>query len=299
MPSRRLGRSLGIDLTPHKVCDFDCVYCQCGATTLKTLRRRAYVPYRLIIGQVRRAIHEPGRIDYLTLSGSGEPTLNSNIGRLITELKRITKIPVCVITNGSTMYRPAVRRALRGADLVMPTLCAATQKVFSRVNRPRPELRIREIIRGLAAFRREFRGQIWLEIMLVRDLNDAPRDIRKLKEAVKLIKPDRIQLNTVVRPPSEREARPVPMTVLRKIRRSFGPRCEIIARFNKGSGTARGAGLGRSVMGIIRRRPETAAAIAASLGVNRTEVIKVLQGLVGQRRARPVTHQKKTYYEPA
>ncbi len=296
MPSRRLGLSLGIDLTPHKVCDFDCVYCQCGPTTVKTMQRKPYVPYRLVLAQVLRAIRDRGRIDFLTFSGSGEPTLNSGFGKLIAALKRSTRIPVCVITNGSTLYRPEVRRALRQADLVLPTLCAASQRALDRVNRPHPALRISTIIRGLAAFRREFRGQIWLEVMLVRGLNDSNRDIRNLKKAIARIKPDKVQLNTVVRPPSERTARPVPLAALKKIKKILGPKCEIVAEFSARQRLVLSAPLEKAILGIIRRRPETAAGIAASLGADRNEVLNVLHALQKRRRVKTVIHHNRVYY---
>jgi wyosine [tRNA(Phe)-imidazoG37] synthetase (radical SAM superfamily) len=283
VPSRRLGLSLGIDLTPHKVCDFDCVYCQCGQTTLNTIRCKAYLPVRTILRQVRAAVHGRVRIDFLTFSGSGEPTLNSGIAYLIREIKKFTGIPVCVITNGSILYEPGVRRAIRPAD----------------VNLPHARLKIGKIIKGLADFRREYSGQIWLEIMLVRGLNDSPRDILRLKRAVRRIRPDKIQLNTVVRPPSDRSARPVPRATLVKIKKILGKNCEIVAEFGKRRKFVTHAALGKDILEIIKRRPETASAIARSLGAEPDVVKKVLNGLKNDRRIRIVRHRNRAYYEPA
>lgn len=297
MPSRRLGRSLGIDLIPHKVCTLNCVYCQCGATTLKTLQQRAYVPYQQVIDQVQRVLRKQQPIDFLTLSGSGEPTLNSEIGRLIIKLKKITNIPICVITNSSLLYRADVRRALHQADVVLPTLCTTSQRIFDRIHRPHPRLKITNIIQGLAAFRKEFKGQIWLEVMLVRGLNDSPRRIRGLKKAIARIKPDKIQLNTVIRPPSESTAQPVHPGILKRIQAMLGPRCEIVAEFSVPPQTALSTGLEQAILGIIRRRPETADAIAGSLGANRTEVMKILYILHKRKRVRIVTHHKHVYYK--
>lgn len=299
VPSRRLGLSLGIDLTPHKVCDFDCVYCQCGKTTRNTIQRRPYIPARAILSQVRNAIRDRGRVDFLTFSGSGEPTLNSGIGYLINEIKKFTGIPVCVITNGSLLFKPEVRRAIRKADVVMPTLCAASQEVLTRVNRPHPSLKVGKIIQGLAAFRKEFAGQIWLEVMLVRGLNDSLREIRELKQALRRIRPDKVQLNTVVRPPSDRAARPVPRPALRKICKILGPNCEIVADFVKSEGSTPVPGLKKDIVGMIRRRPETADGILRSLGAKRGEIKEALNALKKDRRIRIVRHRNRVYYEPA
>jgi wyosine [tRNA(Phe)-imidazoG37] synthetase (radical SAM superfamily) len=292
-----LGLSLGIDLTPRKVCDFDCVYCQCGKTTIKTVRRKPYFPGRRILKQVRNAIRDRGRIDFLTFSGSGEPTLNSGIGCLIKEIKKFTAIPVAVITNGSLLYRPAVRRALRSADVVLPTLCAASPAAFNRVNRPHRAIKIRRVIQGLAEFRKSYPGKIWLEVMLVRGLNDSALEIQRLKKAIRKINPDRVHLNTVVRPPSERSARPVPLAVLRKIKKMLGPNCAIVAEFGKKQSPVPQADLKNGVIEIIRRRPETAPRIARSLGADRGEVIKVLTELKRKKRIRIIHHRHRAYYQ--
>jgi wyosine [tRNA(Phe)-imidazoG37] synthetase (radical SAM superfamily) len=252
----------------------------------------------MILKQVREAIRDRRPIDFLTFSGSGEPTLNSRIGYLIQEIKKITDIPVCVITNGSLLFLPEVRRAIRSADVVLPTLCCASQKTLDRVNRPCPGLKIEKIIKGLTDFRREFSGQIWLEIMLVRGLNDSPQEIRRLKPVIRKIHPDRIQLNTVVRPPSDRSARPVPLPALERIRKMLGKDCEIVAEFGKKRKFAAGDRIEKDILEIIKRRPETASAIARSLGADQDQVHKTLDFLIQKNRIRIVRHQNRAFYEP-
>jgi len=225
--------------------------------------------------------------------------LNSRIGYLIREIKKFSDIPVCVITNGSLLFKPVVRRAIRPADVVMPTLCGASQKALSKVNRPHSGLKIEKIIKGLADFRREFSGQIWLEIMLVRGLNDSRREILRLKRAIRRIRPDKVQLNTVVRPPSERSARPMTRAALERVKRILGKDCEIVVEFGKKRKPAAFFNLEQNILGIIKRRPETAAGIARSLGANITEVIKILSGLERNRRVRIVRHRNRAYYESA
>lgn len=224
--------------------------------------------------------------------------MNSEIGFLIKEIKKFTDIPVCVITNGSLFYKPEVRRAIRKADVVMPTLCAASQKTLERVNRPHRELKIGKIIRGLVAFRKEFAGQIWLEVMLVRGLNDSLLEIRKLIQAIRLIQPDKVQLNTVVRPPSDRSALPVSRAALLKIKKLLGRNCEVIADFGKKQRPASAPDLKKNIIGMIWRRPETAVGIARSLGAQRDKVKEALNALQKDKRIRVVRHRNRVYYKP-
>jgi wyosine [tRNA(Phe)-imidazoG37] synthetase (radical SAM superfamily) len=218
---------------------------------------------------------------------------------LIREIKKFSDIPVCVITNGSLLFKPEVRRALRKADVVMPTLCAASQEVLTRINRPHPSLKVDKIIQGLVVFRGEFSGQIWLELMFVKGLNDSPRELKKIKRAIRRIRPDKIQLNTVVRPPSDRSALPVTAASLKRIKGFLGSNCEIVAAYGKNPKPTPVSGLKKNIIEIIRRRPETPTGIAQSLGANLTEVIKVLYALEQDRRVRVVRHRNRRYYEPA
>lgn len=296
MPSRRLGRSLGIDLTPHKVCTFNCVYCQCGATTLRTTIRKPYIPPRTILKQVLTKIRKHRDIDFLTFSGSGEPTLNSAIGELITGLKKKSDIPICVITNGSTLGQPQVRNDLRHADLVMPTLCAASQRTFRRINQPHPALSVNKIIQGLVDFRREFKGRIWLEIMLVRGYNDSPRVIRCLQKAIARIRPDRIYLNTVIRPPRDPAARPLSRSELKKIQRALGPNCAIAADFTSAVRPKPLIGLKKEILEILKRRPETPAAIAKALTANQTSVHQALADLQKTKIIKRIPFHHRIYY---
>ncbi|MCJ7587453.1 MAG: radical SAM protein [Candidatus Aminicenantes bacterium] len=232
VPSRRLGYSLGIDLLPHKNCSFDCVYCQVGRTTQKTVRRRDFFPVADILAQVREALRAGKTIDCVTLSGTGEPTLYRSLGTLIREIKKASGLPVAVLTNGSLLYRKAVRSGLAEADIVIPTLDAADQAVLARVNRPHASLHFDRILRGLHAFRREFPGRIWLEVMLIKGMNDHPAHLRRLRPLIEALSPDRVQINTVVRPPAEKYARPLSRTALERARALLGGDSEIIADFN-------------------------------------------------------------------
>ncbi|HHQ44742.1 MAG TPA: radical SAM protein, partial [Candidatus Altiarchaeales archaeon] len=221
VPSRRLGFSLGVDLVPHKICSFDCVYCQLGKTTEKTIVRREYVPAGDVVADVKEFLERGKRCDYITLSGSGEPTLNSKTGEIIEAVKSLTGIPVAVLTNGSTMTDSDVRRELSLADVVIPSLDAAVQSLFEKVNRPCRGMRVEDIIAGISEFKKSFSGKVWLEVMLVDGVNDSEEAFRELSRAIGKIKPDKVHLNTVVRPPCERWAKPLSTERLEEIANSL------------------------------------------------------------------------------
>ena len=294
--SRRLGFSLGVDIIPFKTCTLDCIYCQLGSTGKTTVRRGSWFPPDKILAQIRAAVDSGQKIDVITFSGSGEPTLSRDIGRLIRGIKKMTDIPVAVLTNATLLTRKAVRRELAAADIVVPSLDAVPAPVFRRVNRPHASLDNRRIIDGLVRFRGEFRGELRLEIMLVKGTNDSPADIRALKTAIARINPDRIELNTVVRPPADRSARPLGPAALARVRAQLGPKAAVVASFaGKGQAPASG-GLERSILATVGRRPQTAADIALALGRHRDEVLKALTSLLRRRRVRTLVHGSETYY---
>jgi wyosine [tRNA(Phe)-imidazoG37] synthetase (radical SAM superfamily) len=231
VPSRRLGFSLGVDLLPFKTCSMDCVYCQLGSQGRTTVRRREFVPVRTILAQIRAALAKGKPVDAITFSGSGEPTLHSGLGRIIAGIRRLTDVKVVLLTNSSSLTGARARRDAAAADIVVPSLDAATPGVFAKINRPHAGLTVEKTINGLIAFRREFKGRIWLEIMLVKGVNDGPAHLRALKKAIARIRPDRVQLNTVVRPPAEKNARPLTRQELEAVREALGGEAEIIADF--------------------------------------------------------------------
>jgi len=294
--SRRLGFSLGVDIIPFKTCTLDCVYCQLGSTGRTTVRRGRWFPPKEILAQVREALGSGQRIDAVTFSGSGEPTLCRDLGLLIRSIKKMTKVPVVVLTNGTLLTRPDVRRELAAADVVVPSLDAVSAPLFRRVNRPHRSLDNRRIIDGLARFREEFAGEIRLEVMLVKGLNDTPAALRALEAAVARIRPDRIELNTVVRPPADLGAAPLSAAALARIRTRLGPRAEVVASFAGKRQAPASGGLEKAILATVRRRPQTAADIASALGRHHDEVLKALTALLGRGRITKRVHGGRTYY---
>ena len=205
VPSRRLGQSLGIDTIPLKTCNWNCVYCQLGRTVPLTNERREYFPREEILCEVQEALtsHKPGEIDWVTFVGSGEPTLHANIGWLIRQVKKITDLPVAVITNGTLLYLPDMREELLPADAVLPSLDAGTAKLYRQINRPHPEITFERLLEGLTAFRRGYKGKLWIEVMLVQDVNDTEEALKAIAVALDQIKPEEVHINLPTRPPVE------------------------------------------------------------------------------------------------
>lgn len=277
VPSRRLGRSLGIDLVPFKTCSYDCVYCQLGQTTCKTLRRREWAPVERVLWDLEKKLDT--RPDYITLSGSGEPTLYTPIDRLIAGIRSLTDIPVAVLTNGSLLDSWAVQSELSLADLVIPSLDAGNEAMFQLVNRPHACLSFERMLAGLVAFRRRFRKQYWLEVFLLGGYTDSDRELADIRRCVECIRPDRVQLNTVSRPPTEDSAVAVPQARLAEIAATFSPPAEVIAEFDDVYALEVGEASREEILQLLRRRPCSIQDIASGLGIHRNEVLKSVEHL--------------------
>lgn len=298
VPSRRLGRSLGIDLVPHKICTYDCIYCQIGKTTDKTLVRKEYVPAGEILEEVRRFLKEEiSAIDHLSLSGSGEPTLNSRIGSIIEEIKAITSIPVAVITNGSLLYEEEVRQDLLQADIVLPSLDAVSREVFDKVNRPLSGFSIDKVIEGLVEFRKVYKGQIWLEILFCKGINDSEEELLKMEKAIERIQPDLIHLNTVVRPPSEKWVVPLDQKEMERIKTFFGERASIISEFDRHPSSILERDIKEEILKILRRRPLSLSDLSKGMGIPRNELDRYLEPLTREGKIQTRIFDDSIYYE--
>ena len=266
VPSRRLGRSLGVDLIPPKTCPYDCIYCEVGPTTCQTRERFSYQT-EAIIEELSDYLKGPGaKPDVITLAGSGEPTLNLGLGRIIREIKAMSQIPVAVLTNGALLYLPEVRRELAAADLVLPSLDAAREETYRAINRALPELSLDSLLDGLSAFRREYRGQIWLEVMLLQGLNDTAEELTLLRRAIQQIAPDKIQLNTAVRPVVDDVARPLDQVEMEAAAAALGGPVEVIASFSRAD-IAGSPCQDDDLVEMLSRRPMTAPDLAQALGL--------------------------------
>ncbi|MGB9628986.1 MAG: radical SAM protein [Thermodesulfobacteriota bacterium] len=298
VPSRRLGRSLGIDLVPHKVCTYNCIYCQIGKTTNKTLQRKEYIPVEEVLEEVKHFLKEETvPIDHVSLSGSGEPTLHSKIGLIIKEIKRITSVSVAVITNGSLLSLEEVRKDLLEADVILPSLDAVFSETFLRVNRPLEGFSIEEVIEGLEKLRRIYKGKIWLEILFCKGINDSQEELYKMREVIARIKPDQIHLNTVIRPPSEEWAVPLDQKEMEKIREFFGEDAIILSEDYRRLSSIGKENIKEEILRILKRRPLSLADLSKGIGVREDELGHYIDSLLKEKRIRVRHFGNMVFYE--
>jgi wyosine [tRNA(Phe)-imidazoG37] synthetase (radical SAM superfamily) len=257
VPSRRLGRSLGIDTIPLKTCNWNCVYCQLGRTVPLTNEQREYYPRNDILTQVKEALarHSPGEIDWVTFVGSGEPTLHSGLGWLISRVKETTDLPLAVISNGSLLYLPKVRQALSLADVVMPSLDAGSADLYRQINRPHPEATFERLVEGLIAFRQAYQGKLWVEVMLVRGLNDGQKALQDIAKALGRIQPDEVHINLPTRPPAETWVQSPDEEGLMRARAIIGDIAEVVHPVEGTFELGGNESVVEAIMGIITRHP--------------------------------------------
>jgi wyosine [tRNA(Phe)-imidazoG37] synthetase (radical SAM superfamily) len=295
VPSRRLGISLGIDLVPMKTCSLNCIYCECGSTTNLTLERREYVPLTQVKAEFLDYLSNHPKPDYITFSGSGEPTLNSFIGKAIRFIRsHETGIPVAVLTNGTLLFDPKVREELKLASVVMPSLDAATDKVFIKINRPHSRLSVERMIEGLIQLRKEFQGLIWLEIFIIPGLNNTEPELTALKRTIQKISPDRVQLNTLDRPGPVSNIRTATPEELKQIIQFWDlDNIEIIAKASdRKTMVAYRKDVESAILETVARRPCTLEDLTNILGLHANEVNKYLDVLEADKKV-SVTHQAR------
>ncbi len=282
VPSRRFGRSLGIDLLRRKTCSYNCVFCQLGPTPQSTLERREYVPTDAVLDELRRWLDTGEQANYITLAGNGEPTLHSRFGEVLREIRRFSSIPAVLLTNGSLFGSRRVRYAAGEADVVKISLSAWDEESFGQINRPAPGLDLDVVVEGCRLLQQSCSAAIWLEVMLIDGMNSEPADVAKIARLAERIQPERIQLNTVVRPPAEAGIKPVAAEKLEELAVLFTPVAEPIAAVaTLDSGTERMTA--DELVAIVRRRPCTAADLCRVSGLHPNELAKYTAHLLQTR----------------
>jgi wyosine [tRNA(Phe)-imidazoG37] synthetase (radical SAM superfamily) len=304
VPSRRLGQSLGVDPIPFKVCNYNCVYCQLGRTTPLTNHRQVFFPPEEILAEVRQVLesNQTDQIDYITFVGEGEPLLCASLGRLIRGVKALTDIPVAVITNGSLLFRPEVRKEVSAAEVVIPTLDAADEETFRRINRPWPELHIAEIIEGLVAFRQMFQGQLWVEVMLVKGVNDTEQVLTGIAGALRRIRPDQVHINVPIRPPAETWVEPPEDEGLIRAMAILGEVAPIVTPATGAFKLGEGKSVVDGIIEIIRRHPMREAELVETLTHyvdDPADVERALARLDASDQARRRVYREQAFWEYA
>lgn len=300
VPSRRLGMSLGVDLVPKKVCSLDCVYCEVGRTTKLSLNREEYINSDCIKDELKHYFENNPAPDYITITASGEPTLNLHLGEIIQFVKRTKPgVSVAVITNGTLLHDEKVRAALMHADLLLPSLDAATDEVFKKINRPADNLSVAKCVEGLIALCNEFKGKIWLEIFILPGYNDHENELEELKKVIVQIKPDSIQLNTLDRPGTVPNLRGANRDELQGVLDFWQLKnVEIIAKpkqtdkpqsYRKDTNSA--------IIGTISRRPCTLEDLMEILGLNSEEINTHLDILDSEGKIDRIEEERGVFYQ--
>ena len=287
--SKRLGNSLGIDVIPHKTCSYNCIYCQLGSEENTITDLTNYYSVDEIIYELKEALLNNKNIDYITFTGSGEPTLYKDLKKLIYEIKQITDIPVCIITNGSLLYKQEMRSNLLLADLIIPSLDAGNEETFKLIDNPNKEIDFNKMVEGLIEFKKVFKGEYWLEIFLLKGINDNEDELDDIIKIVKKIKPDRIQLITATRRVANEKAKALSDEELKKIKKYFNSKCDIeidipnISENHKGNTRILTE---EDIVNFLIRQPDTAYIIAKSFNENERKVKELLDLLIKKNKVR-------------
>lgn len=300
VPSRRLGISLGIDPIPFKTCTYNCVYCECGATTNLTTERKEYIPTKDIINELKDYLDKSPKLDYITFSGSGEPTLNTGIEKIIDFLKEnYPQYKIAVLTNGSLLYQKEVRDEIIKADLIMPSLDAVSDTIFKQINRAYIGLEIQTIISGLIEFRKGYKGEIWLEIFIVPGINDTDSEMKLLREAIMKINPTHVQINSLDRPGTENWVKPINSVSLKKVVSYFKDLpVEMITNFKSREKIASfNHNIEERIIATVRRRPCTAEDLSETLGIHINEINKYLQTLLENKKIESQNLERGVFFK--
>ncbi len=295
VPSRRFRRSLGVDLTPYKTCSFNCVFCQLGRTTNHTVARKEYVPVKKVIAELQEWLKIDGEADYITLSGSGEPTLHSGFGKILEFIRKNSKIPTVLLTNGSMLNLQEVREAASQADIVKTSLSAWDQLSLEWVNCPHPQITFDQLVEGQKDFRQIFSGKLYMEVFLINGINTTPDNVQRIADIVKDIGSDHVQLNTVVRPPAEDFATPLMKEKMEAYTDFFVPTAEVIAEYNRSDLPCAQVNED-TIFSMLQRRPCTADQIGKVFGLHLNEVSKYLGKLIREEKIHYEQRNNEIYY---
>lgn len=296
VPSRRLGYSLGIDLVPPKTCTFDCIYCEVGKTTNLTVERQDFNNAEDIIKETKDFLSKyTGRIDFITFTGSGEPTLNIKMGYLADEIRKFTSIPLALITNTALFSREDVRSEAMKFDVILPSLDSVTEESFKEVNKPHKKINLNDVINGLSLFADEYKGKILLEILFVKGVNDSDKEIIALRRILEKIHVDKVQINTVVRPPAYSNAKPIDESDRERIKNLLGDKVDVELAFNSNSAQKTNASK-EDVENLLKRRPCTYEQISSALGIPSEDLNTIIKELEKSNNFRVDKFGEEFYY---
>lgn len=298
VPSRRFGLSLGLDLLTPKTCTYNCLFCEVGRTTVLTLERREYVPCAGVLAEFDSWLAAGGKADFVTVAGAGEPTLHTGFGTILREVKKRCNFRTALLTNGSLLHLPDVRRDACQADVVKVSLSAWDEQSYRKINKPDGGLSFDDLVRGITAFRGEFAGKLWLEVFIMAGFNDDGQSIRRIAGIAQKFHPDVVHLNTVARPPADRSAAAVSQERLQSFAGCFTPSAVVIAGFASGIRCEVPAGES-DVVAMLARRPCTVKDIAASFSMPESSAAELVRKMIADGRLTVEMRGTQEYYLPA
>ena len=300
VPSRRLGKSLGINNIPSKVCTYSCLYCQVGLTTAMTLDRQAFYKPEEIFRDVQdriamtKAAGEP--IDYLAFVPDGEPTLDISLGRELTMMKSLG-IPVGVITNGSLLWRDDVKESLAGANWVSVKIDATEERIWRRIDRPHKMLKLTSMLAGIRDFAEKFAGKLVTETMLVKDINESEHCLAEIAEFIGILKPSAAYLSIPTRPPALRRVRAPDEETVSRAYRIFADKLERVEYLigYEGDAFAFTGDIQKDLLSITAVHPMRREAVDALLA-KAGAPWAVVDGLLAQGDLTEVRHEGHLFY---
>lgn len=299
IPSRRLGRSLGIDPIPFKTCNWNCVYCQLGRTTNVATERSEFIPAETILDDLRTTLEAlgPEAIDWISFVGSGEPTLHSRLGYMIRQAATFTTTPVAVITNGSLLHLPEVRDDLMSADAVLPSLDAGSDALYRTINRAPHGVPFERIVDGLRAFAAGYKGRLWVEVMLVAGMNDTEDALNDLATVLRYIGPDEVHVTLPTRPPAEEWVTPSEQEGLMRATAILGESARLVHPSEGSMDLGGYDDAAEAVLGVIARHPMRQEELARALeGWDRQDLADALEALASSGRAAVVNRHGHQFW---
>lgn len=298
VPSRRLGLSLGVDLVPHKTCTLDCVYCECGKTTHLTVKRKEFTPTKQIISELALFLKDSPPLDSITFSGSGEPTLHEGIGEIIDYIKNHhPQYNVALLTNSTLFHQAQTRNDVMGTDIIIASFDAAQINSFNEINRPHPDIALENIIEGLSILKKEFKGQLWLEIFIVPGINDIKPELDRLKSIIDTIGHDGIQINSLDRPGTESWVEPLEKAKIKEIAGFFNKAESVLYREPNTSAAETSGSLIMRILSTVRRRPCTVGDLSDMLGIEPLKVKDEIGRLIKDRKLEEKVMQRGVFYK--
>lgn len=299
-PSRRLGRSLGINIVPSKICSLDCLYCEVGKTKATTMQIKPYIKAKDILDEFSKNYDNFKELcDVITITGAGEPTLNSELYDILKGIKSITDKEVAILTNTTTLHIESVYNTLLLFDIVVPSLDSVDELSFHNINLPDKNIKIENIISSLEKFSHEYKGRLFVEVLFCKGVNDDEKSIEKLINVLSNVKAEKVQLGTIHRPPAYENIEKVDdefLLTTANLLKKHNINAEVTGGFSSVYKTSASLNLHDLIPSLLKMRPCTLLDITCVFGKSEKEIETSLNMLLSQGIIKAVDYNNDTYY---